>query len=156
MNKLKFASSPYLLQHKDNPVFWNEWSSDILADAKSENKLIIISIGYAACHWCHVMEHETFNNEFAANKMNSNFISIKIDREERPDIDNIYMEAAHLLTGSGGWPLNVFALPDGRPFFAGTYFQKEQRLSIIDQISNIWKNEPVKCIEQAELLTQGI
>lgn len=121
-NKLAFETSPYLLQHAHNPVNWYPWDNEALELAKREDKPILVSIGYSACHWCHVMERESFENEETAAIMNDNFINIKIDREERPDIDHIYMDAVQAMTGSGGWPLNVFLLPDGRPFFGGTYF----------------------------------
>ncbi|HPE86804.1 MAG TPA: thioredoxin domain-containing protein, partial [Bacteroidales bacterium] len=117
-NKLNQAGSPYLRQHAANPVHWQEWSESTLQLAKEEDKPLIISIGYASCHWCHVMGHETFSNPQVAAFMNEHFVCIKIDREERPDIDQIYMEAAQMLNGSGGWPLHAFALPDGRPFHA--------------------------------------
>ena len=121
-NKLIDESSPYLLQHAHNPVDWHPWGEDALAKAKNENKMLIISIGYAACHWCHVMEHESFEDTAVARIMNKYFVPIKVDREERPDVDQVYMNAVHLISGRGGWPLNAFALPDGKPFFAGTYF----------------------------------
>ena len=117
-NELIHETSPYLLQHAHNPVNWFAWGDKALKKAKDENKLIIISIGYAACHWCHVMEHESFEDTAVARLMNANFVSIKVDREERPDIDQVYMTAAQLITGGGGWPLNAIALPDGRPFYA--------------------------------------
>jgi len=115
-NDLINETSPYLLQHAHNPVNWNPWNAKTLAEAESEKKLILISVGYAACHWCHVMEHESFEDTLVAQVMNKNFINIKVDREERPDVDQVYMNAVQLMTGSGGWPLNVIALPDGRPF----------------------------------------
>lgn len=121
-NRLIHESSPYLLQHAHNPVDWFPWSEEALAKAKEEDKPILVSIGYAACHWCHVMERESFENEEVASVMNKNFINIKIDREERPDIDHIYMDAVQAMTGSGGWPLNVFLTPEGKPFYGGTYF----------------------------------
>ena len=123
-NALIHETSPYLLQHAFNPVNWKAWNSETLALAKKENKLLIISVGYSACHWCHVMEEESFENDSIAKIMNANFISIKIDREERPDVDKVYMNAVQLMTGSGGWPLNCIALPDGRPIFGGTYFTR--------------------------------
>ena len=124
---LSNASSPYLKQHADNPVDWYEWGDEALQAAKKENKPLLISIGYASCHWCHVMEKESFMDTAVARIMNENFICIKVDREERPDIDNIYMNACQLITGGdGGWPLNAFALPDGKPFFAGTYYQQKR------------------------------
>ncbi|MDX1278678.1 thioredoxin domain-containing protein [Oceanihabitans sediminis] len=114
-NNLIYETSPYLLQHAHNPVNWFAWNEETLAKAKKENKLILISVGYAACHWCHVMEHESFEDVEVAQVMNSNYINIKVDREERPNIDQVYMNAIQLMTGQGGWPLNVVALPDGRP-----------------------------------------
>ncbi len=121
-NHLIHETSPYLLQHAHNPVEWHAWSEDVLQKAKSEDKPILVSIGYAACHWCHVMERESFENEATADVMNKHFINIKIDREERPDLDHIYMDAVQAISGGGGWPLNVFLLPDGRPFYGGTYY----------------------------------
>ncbi len=155
-NKLSAASSPYLQQHAHNPVHWQEWDPALLEKAKSLNKPLIISIGYAACHWCHVMEHESFMDDEVARVMNQNFISIKVDREERPDIDQVYMDAAQLLTGRGGWPLNAFALPDGRPFYAGTYFTKQQWISVLEQIAELYSDNYPKLEEQASKLTYGI
>jgi len=155
-NHLIHESSPYLLLHAHNPVDWFPWGKDALEKAKKENKLIIVSIGYAACHWCHVMEKESFSDETAAEVMNKYFVSIKVDREERPDIDQVYMDAAHLLTGVGGWPLNVIALPDGRPIFAGTYFPREKWLSVLKRIHDIYKENPEQLEQQAEALTRGI
>src|SRR5215204_4534188 len=122
-NALIHESSPYLLQHAHNPVNWFAWNDAAWKKAISENKLVIISVGYSSCHWCHVMEHQTFEDEAAAKIMNDHFISIKVDREERPDIDHVYMSAVQLMTGQGGWPLNCICLPDGRPIYGGTYFQ---------------------------------
>lgn len=156
MNNLEYSSSPYLLQHADNPVHWQEWSEEILQKAIDENKPLIISIGYAACHWCHVMEHESFSDEEVAAYMNENFVCIKVDREERPDVDRIYMDAAQIISGHGGWPLNAFALPDGRPFFAGTYFNKNQWMDILTKISDLYKNDYQKVVDYADQLTQGI
>jgi len=124
MNQLQNQVSPYLLQHRNNPVDWFPWCEDALSKAKTENKPIILSIGYAACHWCHVMEHESFENLEVAELMNSHYVCIKVDREERPDIDYIYMDALHAMGLQGGWPLNVFLMPDQKPFYGGTYFQK--------------------------------
>ena len=121
-NKLSDETSPYLLQHAHNPVDWYPWSEEALKKAKQENKPILISIGYAACHWCHVMERESFEDETTAELMNEHFINIKIDREERPDLDHIYMDAVQTMTGSGGWPLNVFLTPETKPFYGGTFF----------------------------------
>ena len=126
-NRLINEQSPYLRQHAHNPVDWYPWGDEALARARAENKPILLSIGYSACHWCHVMERESFENEQIAQLMNENFVSIKVDREERPDLDQIYMDAVQLLTGRGGWPLTVFLTPDGEPFYGGTYFPPEDR-----------------------------
>jgi len=155
-NDLIDETSPYLLQHAYNPVNWKAWNPETLALAKKENKLIIISVGYSACHWCHVMEEESFENDSIAKIMNADFINIKVDREERPDVDKVYMNAVQLMTGSGGWPLNCIALPDGRPIYGGTYFTKEQWSKILISISKLYKEEPQKAIEFAENLTKGI
>jgi hypothetical protein len=155
-NTLIEESSPYLLQHAYNPVDWYPWGTEALSRAKNENKLIIISVGYAACHWCHVMEEESFENDSVAAVMNTNFVSIKVDREERPDIDQIYMDAVQLMTGSGGWPLNVICLPDGRPIFGGTYFPKEQWIAALDQLATLYQENPDKATEYAENLQEGI
>ncbi|HRP18980.1 MAG TPA: thioredoxin domain-containing protein, partial [Ginsengibacter sp.] len=125
-NELIHETSPYLLQHAHNPVNWYPWGPKAFEKAKKENKMLIISIGYAACHWCHVMESESFMDEEVARVMNEHFVCIKVDREERPDIDQIYMTAVQLISGNGGWPLNALALPDRKPFFAGTYFPKDR------------------------------
>jgi len=155
-NDLQFASSPYLLQHAENPVNWEEWSPEVLERAQQENKPILISVGYAACHWCHVMAHESFEDNEVAELMNRYFICIKIDREERPDIDHIYMEAAQMLTGRGGWPLNAFALPDGRPFYAATYFPKENWKKVLSNIAKAYSRDYKSLLDTAEKLTDGI
>jgi uncharacterized protein YyaL (SSP411 family) len=155
-NKLADETSPYLLQHANNPVNWYPWGNEALEKAKSENKLLIISIGYAACHWCHVMEHESFEDTSVARVMNDFFVSIKVDREERPDIDQIYMDAAYLLTGRGGWPLNVIALPDGRPVYAGTYFRKDDWVKILNYFSDLYQKEPETFDQEAGKLTNAL
>jgi uncharacterized protein YyaL (SSP411 family) len=155
-NDLINETSPYLLQHAHNPVNWKAWNSETLEQAKKENKLILISVGYAACHWCHVMEHESFEDTLVAQVMNTHFINIKVDREERPDVDQVYMNAVQLMTGRGGWPLNVIALPDGRPVWGGTYFKKEQWMSALGQISKLYIENPEKLFEYAAKLEQGI
>ncbi|GAB4313660.1 MAG: thioredoxin domain-containing protein [Phototrophicales bacterium] len=127
MNRLQYETSPYLLQHKDNPVDWYSWGEEALQKARTEDKPILLSVGYSACHWCHVMAHESFEHEPTAQMMNDWFVNIKVDREERPDIDDIYMQAVQAMTGRGGWPMTVFLLPDGRPFYGGTYFPLEPR-----------------------------
>ena len=141
-NKLANESSPYLLQHAGNPVDWYPWGKEALEKAKTENKLMIISVGYAACHWCHVMEHESFEDDSVAQVMNDFYVSIKVDREERPDVDQIYMDAAYMITGRGGWPLNVIALPDGRPVYAGTYFSKNDWIRILLYFKDLYQKEP--------------
>lgn len=155
-NRLINESSPYLLQHAHNPVDWHPWGEEALNKAKAENKLILISIGYAACHWCHVMEHETFENEKAAELMNRNFVCIKVDREERPDIDQVYMNAVQLINGQGGWPLNCFAMPDARPVFGGTYFRTQHWMQILEALSDSFKNDPESFEHTAGEIHRGI
>ncbi|MBL4939887.1 MAG: thioredoxin domain-containing protein [Lutibacter sp.] len=155
-NSLIKESSPYLLQHAHNPVNWYAWNNETLELAKKENKLLLISIGYSSCHWCHVMEHESFEDEEVAKIMNENFINIKVDREERPDIDQVYMNAVQLMTGRGGWPLNCIALPDGRPFWGGTYFPKKNWINALEQLSTMYQEKPKEIIEYAQKLTEGV
>lgn len=156
MNELSKESSPYLLQHANNPVHWKPWTALHLAQAQQQNKLIIVSIGYSACHWCHVMEHESFEDSEVAQTMNSDFINIKVDREERPDIDAVYMKAVQIMTSRGGWPLNVVCLPDGRPIWGGTYFAKAEWTSSLEQLNTLYHTNPEKIYEYAEKLHQGI
>lgn len=155
-NQLVNETSPYLLQHAHNPVNWHAWNEHTLQKAKDENKPIIVSIGYAACHWCHVMEHESFEDEEVAKVMNDNFICIKVDREERPDVDQVYMDAVHLIGGRGGWPLNCFALTDGRPFWGGTYFPKEQWINVLLQIRELFRTQFSKLEDQAAEIASGV
>ncbi|APQ17862.1 thioredoxin domain-containing protein [Maribacter hydrothermalis] len=155
-NKLIEESSPYLLQHAHNPVNWVAWNDEVLQQAKEEQKLILISIGYAACHWCHVMEHECFEDEEVAKVMNSNFINIKIDREERPDIDHIYMDALQMMTGSGGWPLNILALPNGKPFWGATFVKKQEWIQVLNQLQQLYVKDPNKIIDYANNMAQGL
>jgi uncharacterized protein YyaL (SSP411 family) len=155
-NDLINETSPYLLQHAHNPVNWMGWNDKTLEKAKEEQKLIIISIGYSACHWCHVMERESFEDSTVAAVMNDNFISIKVDREERPDVDQIYINAVQLLTGSAGWPLNVITLPDGRPIWGGTYFRKNEWMNALEQLQESYEKEPQKMVEYATRLEAGI
>lgn len=156
MNELQFETSPYLLQHANNPVHWKAWNPKSLELAKETNKLIIVSVGYSACHWCHVMEHETFEDTAAAAVMNRSFINIKVDREERPDIDAVYMKAIQIMTGRGGWPMNVVCLPDGRPVWGGTYFRKEEWIDTLEQLQQLYLSAPEKMLDYAEKLHQGI
>ncbi len=146
-NRLGVEKSPYLLQHKDNPVWWYAWGDEAIQAAKRENKPIFLSIGYATCHWCHVMEHESFEDANVADAMNQNFVSIKVDREERPDIDKIYMDAIVATTGHGGWPMSVFLDHELKPFYGGTYFPKEQFLRTLSGVSQAWKKDPKKIQE---------
>ena len=156
MNELHSETSPYLLQHANNPVHWKAWNSNSLATAQEQNQLIIISIGYSACHWCHVMEHESFENNEVAQIMNQHYINIKVDREERPDVDAVYMKAVQIMTGRGGWPLNIVALPDGRPIWGGTYFRKDEWISTLEQLQELYQSQPEKMIGYAKKLHLGI
>lgn len=156
-NHLADETSPYLLQHAHNPVDWHPWGEKALKKAKEENKMLLISVGYAACHWCHVMERESFMDTAVARIMNEHFVNIKVDREERPDVDDVYMTACQIAGGqSCGWPLNAFTLPDGRPVWAGTYFPRKQWMEILDYFVQVKKNEPQKLEQYAERLTQGV
>lgn len=155
-NALKNESSLYLQQHAHNPVNWLPWSDEAFEKAKNENKLVLISIGYSACHWCHVMEKESFEDTAVANLMNSNFVCIKVDREERPDVDDVYMLAVQLMTRQGGWPLNCFTLPNGKPIYGGTYFPKSQWVEILKSLSKSYEAEPNKVEEYALKLSDAI
>jgi len=162
MNQLSQQTSPYLLQHANNPVHWRAWGPEALAEAKAADKPIIVSIGYSTCHWCHVMERESFENQATADLMNKFFVCIKVDREERPDVDRIYMEACQAISGSGGWPLNAFLLPDGRPFYAGTYYPPERKYNlpswkdVITHLSGLYHDDRASLEDQADRLTRNI
>ena len=155
-NRLIHQTSPYLLQHAHNPVDWYPWGDEALERAQAENKLLLISIGYSACHWCHVMERESFESEATAALMNSLFVCIKVDREERPDVDQVYMNAVQLISGQGGWPLNCFALPDGRPVYGGTYFRPDQWREVLRNLAELHAKDPEKVLKYAEQLTKGV
>ncbi|MGM0479317.1 MAG: thioredoxin domain-containing protein [Bacteroidota bacterium] len=155
-NALSEANSPYLQQHAHNPVDWVEWSEAAFQKAEKENKLVLISIGYSACHWCHVMERESFEDESVAELMNRHFVCIKVDREERPDVDQVYMNAVQLMTQQGGWPLNCFALPDGRPIYGGTYFPREQWTTVLEKLWETYEEDRAKVLKYAEKLTEGV
>jgi uncharacterized protein YyaL (SSP411 family) len=161
-NRLIHEKSPYLLQHAHNPVDWYPWGEEAFEKAKKENKPIFLSIGYSTCHWCHVMEHESFENEAIAKLMNDNFVCIKVDREERPDVDQIYMNAVMALTGQGGWPLNVFLTPDLKPFYGGTYFAPDGRYgrpgfpSILEDVARAWKTQPDQVEKAGKQLVEFI
>src|SRR6266567_4422992 len=156
MNRLADETSPYLLQHAHNPVDWYPWGPEALGRAKHEDKPILLSIGYSACHWCHVMERESFEDPHTAEIMNKAFVNIKVDREERPDLDTIYMQAVQAMTGSGGWPMTVFLMPDGTPFYGGTYFPPHDRPNmpafarVLAAIADAWKNR------RPEVLQSGV
>jgi uncharacterized protein YyaL (SSP411 family) len=155
-NRLIEANSPYLLQHAYNPVDWQQWGEAAWDQAKAENKLVLVSIGYSTCHWCHVMEHESFEDFETAEIMNLHLVSIKVDREERPDIDMIYMDACQIMTGRGGWPLNVICLPNKQPIYAGTYFPKAQWQQILLQLADVYKIEPEKAVDYAQRIQDKI
>ena len=144
MNELKKSNSAYLIHHSKNPIYWKPWTTSALEKAKRENKLIILSIGYSACHWCHVMEREAFNNKLIAQVMNQHFIAIKVDKEEHPEVDNIYMDFLLETKGSGGWPLNCILLPSSQPLYAGTYYNTNDWLNLISRFSNIYQESPEK------------
>ncbi len=155
-NHLIHETSPYLLQHAHNPVDWYSWNETALKKAVDENKPIFLSVGYSSCHWCHVMEHESFENEDIAKIMNENFVSIKVDREERPDLDDIYQKVCQMTTGQGGWPLSVFLTPDQKPFYVGTYFPALDSYgrpgfgSLLRQLAQAWKEKPNDVKKAAE------
>src|SRR5207244_2081654 len=151
--------SPYLLQHADNPVDWFAWSDEAFTKARADDKPIVLSIGYSSCHWCHVMEHESFESPAVAAVLNEHFVSIKVDREERPDVDRVYMTFVQATTGSGGWPMSVWLTPDLKPFYGGTYFPPSSRwgrpgfVDILGEIARVWKTEPQKVQQSADSLT---
>ena len=149
MNRLSEETSPYLRQHSENPVEWYPWGEDAFAVAKDRDVPVLLSVGYSACHWCHVMAHESFEDEGVAALMNASFVNVKVDREERPDVDAVYMEAVQAVTGAGGWPMTVFLLPDGRPFHGGTYFPKESFLGLLDRVAELWRTSAGHKLEAA-------
>ena len=162
MNRLKDESSPYLLQHADNPVDWHPWSDEAFRIARAADKPVLLSVGYSACHWCHVMAHESFEDEATAEMMNALFVNVKVDREERPDVDDIYMQAVQAVAGQGGWPMTVFLLPDGRPFYGGTYYPKESRYGmpsfqqLMGAVHDAWRNKRDQLEAQADNLHQAL
>ena len=161
-NRLVDATSPYLLQHAENPVDWHEWGDEPCAIARLRDLPVLLSVGYSACHWCHVMAHESFEDATTAAYMNEHFVSIKVDREERPDIDRIYMDAVQAMTGQGGWPMTVFMTPDARPFFAGTYYPREPRghyptfMQVMSSITDAWRGRRDDIEGQADRLTDAV
>ena len=161
-NRLALESSPYLRQHAENPVDWRPWGDEARAEAEDRDVPILLSVGYSACHWCHVMAHESFEDEATAAVMNEHFVNVKVDREERPDVDAIYMEAVQAMTGRGGWPMTVFLTPDGRPFYGGTYFPPERRggmpsfVELLEAVRDTWATKRDQLFEQADRLTEGL
>src|ERR687892_151179 len=161
-NHLINENSPYLLQHANNPVDWYPWGEEALTKARAENKPIFLSIGYAACHWCHVMEHESFEDPETATLMNENFVNIKVDREERPDLDSLYMDAVVSLTGQGGWPMTVFLTPEGEPFFGGTYYPPEPRhglpsfRQVLAAVSELYRGRRADVGQAAQALVDAV
>ena len=161
-NRLANETSPYLLQHADNPVDWYPWGEEALQKARDEDKPIFLSIGYSACHWCHVMAHESFEDEGTAAILNEHFVNIKVDREERPDLDQIYMTAVQAMTGSGGWPMSVFLTPEGHPFYGGTYFPPSPRYGmpsftqVLEAIVDAWQNRREELVAGGQKLVDAI
>ncbi|MEM9472449.1 MAG: DUF255 domain-containing protein, partial [Pseudomonadota bacterium] len=161
-NRLATETSPYLLQHDTNPVDWFPWGDEAFTEARTKNKPILLSIGYAACHWCHVMAHESFEDNAVAELMNANFVNVKVDREERPDIDRIYMDALHVMGEQGGWPLTMFLTPDLKPFWGGTYFPPESKFGrpsfshVLRELSRIWQTEPEKITSNTDALLERL
>ena len=162
MNMLREEKSPYLLQHAENPVNWYPWGNEAFQKAKQEDKPIFLSIGYSTCHWCHVMAHESFEDPDVAKLLNEVFVSIKVDREERPDIDGIYLSVCQIMTGQGGWPLTIFMTPDKKPFFAGTYFPKENRfgrigiIELIKKVKDLWNTQKGELLRSADQVTLAL
>ncbi len=156
MNRLADQPSPYLRQHSANPVDWWPWSDEAFAQARLRDVPVLISVGYSACHWCHVMAHESFEDSEVAKVLNARFVAIKVDREERPDVDAVYMEAVQLVNGSGGWPMTVLALPDGRPFWAGTYLRKPAFLRLLDQVAALWAGRRQSIEDDAARLAEAV
>ncbi|GAA0533183.1 thioredoxin domain-containing protein [Paractinoplanes ferrugineus] len=155
-NRLADATSPYLLQHRDNPVDWWQWSEEAFAEARRRDVPVIISVGYAACHWCHVMAHESFEDDQVAKVMNDGFVAIKVDREERPDVDAVYMTATQAMTGQGGWPMTVFATPDGEPFFCGTYYPKQHFTQLLESVGTAWREQRDEVLKQGAEVVKAI
>ncbi|HKA02808.1 MAG TPA: thioredoxin domain-containing protein, partial [Acidimicrobiales bacterium] len=156
MNRLAGETSPYLRQHRDNPVDWYPWGDDAFDRARAEDKPVLLSVGYSACHWCHVMAHESFEDPEVAAVMNEGFVSVKVDREERPDVDAVYMDAVQAITGRGGWPMTVFLAPDGQPFYGGTYFPKPAFLQLLTAVSEAWRDRRGELLDQAGKLVEAL
>src|ERR1700744_6452220 len=156
MNRLKSATSPYLLQHADNPVDWWPWSQEAFAEARRRDVPVLLSVGYAACHWCHVMAHESFEDPAVAEVVNSRVVAIKVDREERPDIDAVYMSATQAMTGQGGWPMTVFMTPDGEPFLCGTYFPRARFTQLVAAVADAWRKNKDEVQPESQRIRQSL
>src|SRR5262245_32241212 len=156
MNRLADETSPYLRQHRENPVDWYPWGAEAFAAARDRDVPILLSVGYSACHWCHVMAHESFEDADVAAEMNRRFVNIKVDREERPDVDSIYMDAVQAMTGRGGWPMTAFLTPGGEPFYGGTYFPKPQFLQLMAAIDDAWHNRREDLDKNTEALREAL
>ncbi len=156
MNRLAEETSPYLRQHRDNPVDWYAWGPEAFAAARERDVPVLLSVGYSACHWCHVMAHESFEDDEVATEMNRRFVNIKVDREERPDVDAIYMDAVQAMTGRGGWPMTAFLTPAGEPFYGGTYFPKPQFLKLMEAVDDAWRNRRDDLAKNATALREAI
>src|SRR5436309_8120251 len=154
--RLAHATSPYLQQHADNPVDWWPWSPEAFAEARRRDVPLLISVGYAACHWCHVMAHESFEDAEVAKLINEHFVAVKVDREERPDVDAVYMTATQAMTGQGGWPMTVFATPDGQPFFCGTYFPRPHFVRLLGAVSAAWRDQREELVRQGDQVVAAI
>ncbi|HET8683174.1 MAG TPA: thioredoxin domain-containing protein, partial [Micromonosporaceae bacterium] len=148
MNRLAGATSPYLAQHADNPVDWWPWTAEAFAEARRRDVPVLISVGYAACHWCHVMAHESFENQAVGRLVNDRVVAIKVDREERPDVDAVYMAATQAMSGQGGWPMTVFATPDGQPFHCGTYYPRPHFVRLVQAVSEVWRDQREAVLRQ--------
>src|SRR5215475_8939499 len=155
-NRLKTATSPYLLQHADNPVDWWPWGEEAFAEARRRDVPVLVSVGYAACHWCHVMAHESFEDEGVARLVNAEVVAVKVDREERPDVDAVYMTATQAMTGQGGWPMTVFATPEGEPFYCGTYFPRAAFGQLLAAVAEAWRDQRGAVEEQSAKVTAAI
>src|SRR5579859_429539 len=156
MNRLASATSPYLRQHADNPVDWWPWSDAAFAEAKRRDVPILLSVGYAACHWCHVMAHDSFEHDDVAALLNAHFVSIKVDREERPDVDAVYMDATTALTGQGGWPMTCLLTPDGAPFYAGTFFPRQQFVELLTAVAQAWSRDRAGVIAAGQRVVDAL
>src|SRR3954447_11891272 len=156
VNRLRSGTSPYLLQHAENPVDWWPWCPEAFEEARRRDVPVLISVGYSSCHWCHVMAHESFEDDAIAKLMNDGFVAIKVDREERPDVDAVYMTATQAMTGQGGWPMTVFATPDGDPFFCGTYFPQAHFAQLLTAVAQAWRDKRAEVVKQGAAVVQAI